>query len=339
MFARSGLTVQRPAGVQCPRPDLFFRPSAAAAAVVLGGGAVGRAPRQLGRRPFHISTPRRQESANNFYEVLDLPTTASPGEIKKQFYKLSKAHHPDLHPEDPHAAQRFVRISEAHATLGSPEKKEKYDRDVVRPSQAGPSGGGGGAGAPPGSFSSSSSTGPGGRPASGLSRRRTQFRGPPPSFYRSGGWGAYGAKREENAYKASSSWEARGESASGASGPAAGENPSSYSAGGTGPGGFTQGFDNDVRHFDQRGHQRTHSHIERNRHRARRRSAKGISEAEIDYSGGNPTVFNFVVVGGVLVLILGITRGIFGWGERKVKKKVKESEEGKGDGSAGPSKS
>ncbi|KAI7278680.1 hypothetical protein KC345_g5820 [Hortaea werneckii] len=336
MFARSGLATQRPAGIQCPRPDLFFRPSAAAAAVVLGGG--GRAQRQLGRRPFHISTPRCQESASNFYEVLDLPTTATPGEIKKQFYKLSKAHHPDLHPEDPHAAQRFVRISEAHATLGSPEKKEKYDRDVVRPSQPGPagSGGAGGAKAPPGSFSSSS--GPGGRPASGLSRRRTQFRGPPPSFYRSGGWGAYGAKREENAYKASSSWEARGESASGPSGPAAGENPS-YGAGGTGPGGFTQGFDNDVRHFDQRGHQRTHSHIERNRHRARRRSAKGISEAEIDYSGGNPTVFNFVVVGGVLVLILGITKGIFGWGERKGKKKVKESEEVKGDGSAGSPKS
>ncbi|KAI7604083.1 hypothetical protein KC343_g14237, partial [Hortaea werneckii] len=178
MFARSGLAAQRPAGIQCPRPDLFFRPSAAAAAaVVLGGG--GRARRQLGRRPFHISTPRCQESASNFYEVLDLPTTATPGEIKKQFYKLSKAHHPDLHPEDPHAAQRFVRISEAHATLGSPEKKEKYDRDVVRPTQTGPGGGpAGGAGAPPGSFSSSS--GPGGRPASGLSRRRTQFRGPPP---------------------------------------------------------------------------------------------------------------------------------------------------------------
>ncbi|KAI7081810.1 hypothetical protein KC356_g8866 [Hortaea werneckii] len=338
MFARSGIAAQRPAGIPCPRPDLFFRPSVAAA-VVLGGG---RARRQPGRRPFHISTPRCQESASNFYEVLDLPTTATPGEIKKQFYKLSKAHHPDLHPEDPHAAQRFVRISEAHATLGSPEKKEKYDRDVVRPSQTGPGGGFGGAGAggaPPGSFSSSTS-GPGGRPASGLSRRRTQFRGPPPSFYRSGGWGAYGAKREENAYKASSSWEARGESASGPSGPAAGENPGSYSAGGggTGPGGFTQGFDNDVRHFDQRGHQRTHSHIERNRHRARRRSAKGISEAEIDYSGGNPTVFNFVVVGGVLVLILGITRGIFGWGERKGKKKVKESEEVKGDALAGTSK-
>ena len=81
MFARSGLAAQRPAGIQCPRPDRFFRLSAAAAAVVLGGGR--KAQRQLGRRPFHISTRRCQESASNFYEVLDLPTTATPGEIKK----------------------------------------------------------------------------------------------------------------------------------------------------------------------------------------------------------------------------------------------------------------
>lgn len=81
MFARSGLAAQRPAGIPCPRPDLFFRPSAAAAAAVVLGE--GRARRQLGRRLFHSSTPRCQESANNFYEVLDLPTTASPGEIKK----------------------------------------------------------------------------------------------------------------------------------------------------------------------------------------------------------------------------------------------------------------
>ncbi|KAK4496157.1 hypothetical protein PRZ48_012137 [Zasmidium cellare] len=234
----------------------------------------------------------------NHYETLEVSIHASQKDIKKQFYKLSKANHPDLHPNDQSASQRFVKISEAWATLGSPEKKQRYDRDFMRTQQA-PSAATGPV--PPGSFSSS--TGPGGRPASGLSRRRTQFRGPPPSFYRSGGWGEHSEKRSEHASKASHTNETQGQSASGPAGP------------GMGPGGFTTGFDGDVPHFDNRAHTQTHSDLERTRHKARRKRTVRVEEPES--VAGNSVLFNFFVITGILGAIAGLGNAVYGRGGKK----------------------
>jgi len=244
-------------------------------------------------RHFHPSSYRSDDGIPDHYEALELPFNASPGEIKKQFYKLSKAHHPDLHPDDPDAKQRFVKISEAHATLGSPEKKASYDRDFLRTQGVSSSQ------AYSGSYSSSSPAG--GRPASGLSRRRTQFRGPPPSFYRSGGWGEYSEKRSEHAQKASHSHEAQGYAQSGPAGPT-----------GMGPGGFASGFDNDVPHFDQRGHYRTHSEIEKTRHRARRKKSMTGRNEGVDIDEGSSVLFNFFLVSGALTAIVAFSRLFLG---------------------------
>jgi hypothetical protein len=248
------------------------------------------------KRFFHPSPSLHDDSPGmpDHYATLDLPTNASAGEIKKQFYKLSKEYHPDLHPNDPSKAQRFVKISEAHATLGSPEKKARYDRDFFR-SASGPTGVA--TQHPSGRHSSYA----GSRPASGLSKRRTQFRGPPPSFYRSGGWGQHSEKRAEHATKASHSHEAQGRAQSGPGGHAG--------PAGTGPGGFAMGYDNDVRHFDHLGHYRTHSDIERTRHKARR---KVVQDAEEEYEGGNSTLFNFFMLSGMLGVVF-ITSGVI-WG-------------------------
>jgi len=251
--------------------------------------------------------PRRQRSRS----VSSIPRHDSVRDTNsayRQFYKLSKAHHPDLHPNDPTASQHFVKISEAHATLASPEKRAIYDRDFLRATQP-RSGGGGGGGGPSGSYSSAS-TPAGGRPASGLSRRRTQFRGPPPSFYRSGGWGQYSEKREEHASKASHAHEAQGDNTE-----SGGERPA-----GTGPNGFATGFDNDVPHFDQRGHYQTHSGIEKTRHKARRK--RTVREEDLETGTGNSVLFNFAMLSGVLGIIYGVTLSVFGAGSNK--KKVKE---------------
>lgn len=148
---------------------------------------------------FHSSPVLRRDDidSKNHYETLGVQTSASPKDIKRSFYHLSKTHHPDHNPDDPLASKRFMRISEAYSVLSHTDRRAKYDRDVLRlhdqRSGAGPGG------APQHHHGGSySSTGPaGGRPASGLSRRRGTFRGPPPSFYRSGGWGAHGAKRSQ----------------------------------------------------------------------------------------------------------------------------------------------
>ncbi|PSR83526.1 hypothetical protein BD289DRAFT_282110 [Coniella lustricola] len=149
------------------------------------------------RRLFHASPPRRDGlESRNHYETLNVQTNASPGDIKKSFYALSKTHHPDHNPSDPNASRRFMRISEAYNTLSCPDNRAKYDRDVLCLHNHRASSGGGGAPHHRGGSYSSTGPGPAGaRPASGLSRRRGTFRGPPPSFYRSGGWGTYTDKR------------------------------------------------------------------------------------------------------------------------------------------------
>ncbi|KAK4104566.1 DnaJ-domain-containing protein, partial [Parathielavia hyrcaniae] len=150
-------------------------------------------------RALRLDTNPSDDDASNHYETLNVHPDASPAEIKRSFYLLSKRHHPDHNPTDPSSPTRFMRLSEAYATLSHAEKRARYDRDVMRlvlrsnynrhhhhPPHKG-------------SSYHSSSTGPaGGRPASGLSSRRTTrgtYQGPPPSFFRSGGWGAHGAKR------------------------------------------------------------------------------------------------------------------------------------------------
>ncbi len=84
----------------------------------------------------------------DFYEVLGLQKGASDEEIKKAFRKMAKQYHPDLHPGDAEAEQKFKEINEAYGVLSDPDKKSKYDRfghAGVDPSY-GQSGAGGGYG-------------------------------------------------------------------------------------------------------------------------------------------------------------------------------------------------
>ncbi|KAF2085879.1 DnaJ-domain-containing protein, partial [Saccharata proteae CBS 121410] len=79
---------------------------------------------------FHTST-RSNAAAATHYETLQLPTSATPADIKRQFYALSKLHHPDRNKSDPSASQRFVLISEAYHVLGSPDRRARYDREHI----------------------------------------------------------------------------------------------------------------------------------------------------------------------------------------------------------------
>ena len=85
-----------------------------------------------------------------------------------------------------------------------------------------------------------------------------------------------------------------------------------------GPGGYTSGFDNDVPHFDQRGHYRTHNDIERTRHKARRRTG-GIGGGRVreedlmgDGGAGDGAGMRFVLVCGILATIVAVPVGISG---------------------------
>ncbi|KAI4162551.1 MAG: hypothetical protein LQ342_003782 [Letrouitia transgressa] len=226
----------------------------------------------LQRLFLHTSAVRRDD----LYKTLELRPEASGVDIKRQFYALSKQHHPDHNPTDPSASERFVKISEAYAILGNPTKRDRYDRDYQRDAgRRNPH-------VPQGSHSSSTPFGA--RPASGLSKRRTQFHGPPPSFYRSGGWGSHSRKRQAQAQETASS-SAKATMDSSNSGP---------SSSGSWGSEFAQArWSNDVPHFDHEGHLRTQEQQDqRRKHRA------GDSSAQ--YGSGGSIPLNFIFVSGVI---------------------------------------
>ena len=64
----------------------------------------------------------------DYYKELGLVKGASDDEIKKAFRKLAREYHPDTHPDDPSAEEKFKKISEAYEVLSDPQKRAKYDQ-------------------------------------------------------------------------------------------------------------------------------------------------------------------------------------------------------------------
>ena len=64
----------------------------------------------------------------DYYEILDVPRTASADEIKKAYRKMALKYHPDKNPDDPSAEGKFKEAAEAYEILSDAEKKQRYDR-------------------------------------------------------------------------------------------------------------------------------------------------------------------------------------------------------------------
>lgn len=244
---------------------------------------------------FFHTTPARHVSIEDLtrkthYQRLNVPTDASPATIKKyipllllhlpstvltktprSFYALSKAHHPDTNPS-PSAASLFALFSESYTVLSNATRRASYDRDTLhlQPARSG-------------SYASTQSPA-GGRPASGLSKRRGSFRGPPPSFYRSGGWGEHTEKRRAAHETSTGNAEQRADSGLGGMGP--GSNPFKDAE-----------YVRSTPHFDKESHTKTHKAEDQRRWERRRRA---VDEDGVEFEPQASLGAHFLIVAGIL---------------------------------------
>jgi DnaJ-class molecular chaperone len=63
----------------------------------------------------------------DFYQTLELPRTASPGDIKRAFRRLARKYHPDLNPGDPTAEDRMEDLNLAYEVLSDKKRRADYD--------------------------------------------------------------------------------------------------------------------------------------------------------------------------------------------------------------------
>ncbi len=222
-----------------------------------------------------------------------------------------------------------MRISEAYSVLGTPAKRTAYDRDVLRlhETQAARR-----HHRPAGSYHSTAQAG--GRAASGLSRRRGSFRGPPPSFYRSGGWGVHGEKRhaahESSAETAHAPDGTMSDADAGArtgtgTGNGTGTGAGAGAAPGMGPGQDPFAHRNkEAPHFDSQSHKRTHRFQDERRaaRTAPRPSEQGSEHGST--SGEGHIAAGFFIVAGTLAVGVGvpalILSGVLGGGDARKRK-------------------
>jgi len=68
----------------------------------------------------------------DYYQILGVPSHADGEAIKRAYRSRVGDLHPDRHPQDPTAVERFKVLQEAYAVLGTPERRKAYDGGRVR---------------------------------------------------------------------------------------------------------------------------------------------------------------------------------------------------------------
>ncbi|MDN6620089.1 MAG: DnaJ domain-containing protein, partial [Corynebacterium variabile] len=63
----------------------------------------------------------------DYYGVLGVSSSASAAEIKKAYRKIARDNHPDAHPGDEVAEEKFKSASEAYSVIGDKDKRAEYD--------------------------------------------------------------------------------------------------------------------------------------------------------------------------------------------------------------------
>ena len=70
-------------------------------------------------------------STDDPYAALGLTKSATEADIKKAYRRLVRSSHPDINPDDPEAAARFIRITAAHDLLKDPATRARFDAGEI----------------------------------------------------------------------------------------------------------------------------------------------------------------------------------------------------------------
>ena len=80
--------------------------------------------------------------SQDYYKTLGVSRTASDQGIQKAYRKLAREYHPDLHPDDATAKEKFQEVQEAYEVLSDSKKRKMYDQYGTADPRAGFGGGG-----------------------------------------------------------------------------------------------------------------------------------------------------------------------------------------------------
>jgi DnaJ-class molecular chaperone len=67
----------------------------------------------------------------DLYQQLGIKRGASEAEIKKAYRSLAKQLHPDRNKDNPKAAERFAKVTQAYDLLSDKDKRARYDRGEI----------------------------------------------------------------------------------------------------------------------------------------------------------------------------------------------------------------
>ena len=76
------------------------------------------------QRQFHASYV---QLSKDWYQVLGVPRDADAKIIKQAYFKMAKKYHPDSHPNDKNAKERFQEVSEAYDVLSDDDRRREFD--------------------------------------------------------------------------------------------------------------------------------------------------------------------------------------------------------------------
>jgi DnaJ-class molecular chaperone len=68
------------------------------------------------------------QDSRDYYKILEISREATTEEIKEAYRRLAREYHPDLHPDNPTAEERFKEICQAYEVLSDSVQRTQYDQ-------------------------------------------------------------------------------------------------------------------------------------------------------------------------------------------------------------------